>query len=307
MNYITLTILPDRQAVAKFRADDLEKRLREGTLRTFIPNTGSTPIPMWDMVAERQLDLSGLTLLMLDELLSTSAYSAENSKSYQSWIREHIGMLSKTGIRLYKLDGNLMTCKAIDEKLRTDGVKQEGAVIKISKDSELAAIARFCEQYSHTLYMMKPELASLGVGPMPYPHSALNCDYTPADARTGLRIIDGATRQKLAEEFGGLDNVPRYGISIGPFELVHYVREIWITAAGEAYTAPVDKALFTATYPDSDKHSSLGYLLTGKAKHDRNINIALDLDAAQILIEKIEILVKQYESAGLSFTISNRA
>jgi 6-phosphogluconolactonase/glucosamine-6-phosphate isomerase/deaminase len=318
MNYISLTILHDKQTVAKFRADDLEKRIKEGTLETFIPNTGSTPIPMWDIITDKQLDLSEITLVMLDELLSTGTYFAEDPRSYKTWLQNHISgrLPDSKKPRIHIFDADITSCQIIDEQLeiakRWGGLTKDGSILHTNREiytyiRDLAKVIRACEDYSQMLNMLRPDLASLGVGPIPYPHSALNCDYTHAAAKTGLRVIDEATKKKLMQEFGEIDKVPKYGLSIGPFELIHYVKELWITAAGTAYADPIAKALFTANFKDKDKWSSLGCLISAEAEEDRKIDIAIDVEAAEVVLQNLDRLKRNYKRAGLNLKIYNRA
>ncbi len=319
MNTVTITILNDPEAVARFRADDLEARISDSRIKSLISNTGNTPRRMMELLVERQLDLSKIKLLLLDELLPwlRQGFRAASDASFQSYIEtnwiNHVP--EKYRPQFYIPDVGRADCDVVTEELKRGKaagvITVEGSVVTLADDAyrnyrKLATIIKACKDYSELIAKIKPDIAMLGIGPMPYPHSALNCEYTPQSASTGLRVLDLASRKKLADLFGGYQKVPPYGLSIGPRELIHDVKELWITAAGEQYAKPISHALLTATESDNYIKSSIGYLITvSVAGRDRVISIVLDDTAAEVLMEEgnKKQLITNYHKNGINIEI----
>ncbi|MBI2135780.1 hypothetical protein HYU06_01795 [Candidatus Woesearchaeota archaeon] len=319
MNTITITILNDPEAVAKFRADDLEARISERRINSLIPNTGNTPRRMLELLVERRLNLSEIKLLLLDELLPwlSQGFRATSDASFESYIKANwINQLpERCSPKFYIHNVGRADCDIVREELKRGKeagvITVEGSVVNLKENGyrnhrKLATIMKACKDYSELIARIKPDIAMLGIGPMPYPHSALNCEYTPESASTGLRVLDLASRKKLAYLFGGYQKVPPYGLSIGPRELIHDVKELWITAAGTQYAGSVSHALLTATKSDNYIKSSIGYLITASvAGRDRVISIVLDDKAAEILMEEgnRKQLIANYHRNGINIEI----
>lgn len=96
---------------------------------------------------------------------------------------------------------------------------------------------------------------------------------TPFDSLTHVQRLAPATRRELAERFGGEENVPQRGITVG-IKTVTAAREIIVPAFGSPMAEPVFKML----YGRNDSVVPAAFL-----QLPVNVTVYLDPDAAEKL------------------------
>lgn len=98
-----------------------------------------------------------------------------------------------------------------------------------------------CARFAAALQQLgPPDLMVLGIGTNG--HVAFNEPGSPPDSRTRLVDLSEQTRRGHAEAFGGLERVPRTGLTIGIADILE-ARRILLLASGQAKAEILERAL----------------------------------------------------------------
>ncbi|HHI79757.1 MAG TPA: hypothetical protein ENK02_07230 [Planctomycetes bacterium] len=317
MAEVQLRILENAEACARQRCADMADLLAKDPAPCLLMNTGRTPVRMYEHFGQAGLDFSRARLRMLDAYLlspSRGFDSLEHRGSFWTFLKRKIldALPKERRPRDFSiLPGDIASCEEVEEALQ----EQEGhwhrpphpatgepgseVVLHAEVSGPLRRIQRACQAYDRLLEEDPPRVASLGIGPMPYPHMAFNnAPYTRPEAPTHLALMDEAVRISNKGDFGGPDKVPTFALTTGPATILR-AEEIWITATGPTKSLPVAWALGDPTAPDFATRSSIGYALLGK-----RVSLLLDQAAARGLLAEggLPGLKARYKAAGHKLT-----
>ncbi len=313
MAEVHLRILENAEACAEQRCADMAALLRGDPAPCLLMNTGRTPIRMYERFGSAGLNLSKARLRMLDAYLlspSRGFETLEHHGSFLSFLKHKI--LAPLPVELRPRDfsilpGDIASCEEVEDALQAQEGRwhrpphpttgEPGSEIVLHEDAQgpLARVQRACITYDRLLAQDPPRIASLGIGPMPYPHMAFNnAPYTRPEAPTHLALMDEAVRVSNKGDFGGADKVPTFALTTGPATIL-LADEIWITATGPSKSLPVAWAFGDPTAPDFPTRSSIGYALLGK-----KVSLLLDKAAARGLLADggLPGLKARYKAAG---------
>ncbi|GEM_PF-3506714 len=313
MAEVHLVILESPEACAEKRCADMKKVLQKNPAPCLLMNTGRTPVRMYQRFGQEGLNLSKARIRMLDAYLlspSRGFESLDHPGSFYSFLKNQILSVLPKALRprdFSILPGDIATCEEVESALRDQEdrwhrpshplTEEAGSEIVLHEDVEgpLAWIQRTCQTYDSLLKEDPPSVASLGIGPMPYPHMAFNnAPYTRPEAPTHLSLMDKAVRISNKGAFGSEDRVPTYSLTAGPATILQ-ADEIWITATGPSKSLPVAWAFGDPGATDFWTRSSIGYALLGK-----KVSLLLDQAAARGLLAKngLSGLKSRYKAAG---------
>ncbi len=320
MSEVRLRIVESPEACARLRTSDMRIALATRPDLVFVGNTGRTPIDMYREWGKTGLDISRVHLRMLDSYVVSPSRGYEGSDyagSFTRFVVERIlGVLDpKKRPRDWTIPPeNAATCEELAQELEEYPkawtrsphpiTGEPGSEFVISPDAigALARVRRACAAYEALLAREEIEIVSLGVGPLPYPHMAFNTGpYTRPDAPTHLTLLDPASREANAGEFGGdAENVPPFALTMGPATLLRG-KELWITAIGSGKEAAIAHALADPRKTDFEFRSSIAYALRGA-----RVDIVLDEDASRELLAEdgLSGLEARYREAGHALTAS---
>jgi 6-phosphogluconolactonase/glucosamine-6-phosphate isomerase/deaminase len=315
--------------VAEFRAAELVSALKRRPALVYLGNTGRTPLPMYRRLAESGQDFTRLRVRMLDSWIlapETGFDSLEHPGSFTRYVHAHWLALLDPDRRprdLALLPEDLTTCRQIEEALAAAPetwwrpphpvTGEPGAEIDIKPAATgvLQLVKRSCEAFETLLLEAPPDIVSVGVGRLPYPHVAFNnAPYTGPLAGTHLTITDGSVRATQAGTFGGPGRVPGFALTCGPATVMRGGR-IWITATGAGKSAPVaqvfgdprpgaggqgDEGQGGEAASDFELRGSIAYLL----RHP-DVSLVLDEAAAAGLLADggVRDLKRRYDEAGI--------
>ncbi len=313
MAEVHLRVLENAGACAQQRCADMAEILRKDPAPCLLMNTGRTPVRMYEHFGQANLDLSKARLRMLDAYLlspSRGFETLDHHGSFFSFLKHKIlaPMAPELRPRDFSiLPGDIASCEEVEAALQAQEghwhrpphplTEEPGSEVVLHEDVEgpLARIQRACTAYDHLLSEDPPRVASLGIGPMPYPHMAFNNDpYTRPEAPTHLALMDEAVRVSNKGDFGGADKVPTFALTTGPATILR-AEEIWITATGPSKSLPIAWAFGDPGAPDFATRSSIGYALLGK-----RVSLLLDQAAARGLLAERGLpgLKARYKAAG---------
>jgi 6-phosphogluconolactonase/glucosamine-6-phosphate isomerase/deaminase len=313
MAEVQLRILENAEACAEQRCSDMEGILLENPAPCLLMNTGRTPVRMYERFGEAGLDLSMARIRMLDAYLlspSRGFETLEHHGSFLSFLRNKIlsNLTQEHRPRDFSiLPGDIASCEEVEAALHSQEghwhrpphpvTEEPGSEIVLHEDAEgpLARVQRACTAYDRLLNEDPPRVASLGIGPMPYPHMAFNnAPYTRPEAPTHLSLMDEAVRISNKGDFGAADRVPTFALTTGPATIL-LAEEIWITATGPSKSLPIAWSFGDPGVPDFFTRSSIGYALLGK-----RVSLLLDQAAAKGLLADggLQGLKARYKAAG---------
>ena len=318
MARVLLRIVAGPEDAARARSADMKAALEAKPELVFVGNTGRTPIKMYERWAQDGLDLSGVRLRMLDAYLTSPSRGfddAEHEGCFTRFVVDRIlaPLAPEHRPRDWTIPPeDVTTCEEIDEaleeqpenwsRLRHPISGEHGAEFVISEQATgaLARVRRACEAYERLMQRETLDLVSLGIGPKPYPHMAFNCGpYTRPDAPTHLTLLDEASREANAGDFGDdPELVPPYSITTGPGTLLG-ADKLWVTALGANKSEAVAWSFADPNASDFEFRSSIGYALRA-----RELDLLLDEAAAADLLEdaNFERLAERYAQAGHELT-----
>ncbi len=313
MAEVELRIHEDAEALARNRAEALMRLLADKPDAVLLLNTGNTPRRIYEICTSSGLDLSRARIRLLDGLLlhpRGGFTDLDHPGCFTRYIRKHLlGPLPPPRRpRDWVLPPeDLCTCEEIEKQLSEDPdswsspphpeTGDPGSEIRIADHAGgiLGRVRRACEAYESLLAEDPPDLANLGVGPMPYPHMAFNDGpWTRFEAETHLTRTSDSTREALAPAFGGKERVPPFALTAGPRSILR-AREIWITAIGSSKAEAVARAFADPSAEEAGLGSSIGYALKAS-----RVSLHLDEDAAEHLTGEggLAALKKRYRAAG---------
>jgi glucosamine-6-phosphate deaminase len=194
-----LTVLPTPAAIGEHLADRLLSALTGDRFLLGCP-TGRTPRPFYEALARRAADLSRVVFVMMDEYLD-SQYEYTRAHSCHAFVARYIR-----------------------EPL---GVREDAIWFPDPKDPA-AYDARIAEAGGIDFFFLASG-ATDG-------HVAFNSPGTPRDTRTRIVPLSEETRRdnlKTFPDFGTIDNVPRYGVSVG-IDTIARAREAVMVVWGES-------------------------------------------------------------------------
>ncbi len=182
--------------------------------------TGSSPEGLYDCLVEKyekgELDFSGITSYNLDEYYPITP---DNDHSYRYFMDRHLfDRVNINKANTYVPDGTAADpdafCREYDAEIKAAG----GIGIQL-----------------------------LGVGQNG--HIGFNEPATPFYSFTHIQKLTDRTKRSKAERFGGIDNVPAYGITMG-LKTITEARNIILLAYGEEKSAAVYQMVYgkTMTY-----------------------------------------------------------
>ncbi len=324
---VRLRILPSEEHVAEFRAAELIAALKRRPALVYLGNTGRTPEAMYSRLAASGDDFSRLRVRMLDAWLlspETGFRSLDHPGSFTRYVHERWLALMEEPKRprdLALLPEDLTTCRAVEEALAAQPdawwrpphpiTGEPGAEIDVrpSAAGVLQLVRRNCAAFEELLRESPPDIASVGVGPLPYPHVAFNNGpWTRPLAETHLTLTDPAVREHHARTFGGSGQVPAFALTSGPATVMRSGR-IWVTATGSGKSLPVAHA-FGDPRPGpgvpgaAGAEDASGFELKGSICYllrHRDVSMVLDESAAAGLLADggVRDLKRRYDEAGI--------
>ncbi len=240
-------VLPSPEAIGDDVARRIVQRIESASAagRRFLLGcpTGRTPRPVYAALArearERQLDLSVVVLVMMDEYLVVGPHeSLQYAPANQPWACHHFARVEIAA----QLNGGLSTAY----RLREDSVW-----FPDPRDPE-AYDARIADAGGIDFFMLASG-ASDG-------HVAFNQPGSARDSRTRIIPLSDETRRdnlKTSPAFGTLDAVPRYGVSVG-IATIATAREavmiVWGASKRETLCRMLGASRYEADWPATVIH-----------------------------------------------------
>lgn len=205
--------------------------------------TGATPVALYDaMVRDRKkngTDYSSVVALNLDEYVGVEAKAANSFASYMRVkLFDHINIQPEN---TFIPDG--MAENLVDE----------------------------CARYAETVRKHRRDLQILGIGANG--HIAFNEPFTRPEEPVHIAALTAQTRADAAENFGGTENVPTYGLTMGIEEILQ-AEKIILLALGEHKA----RAVYNMICGKDD----MSCPATALRKH-RDVTVILDKSAAELL------------------------
>jgi glucosamine-6-phosphate deaminase len=205
-----VVITTNESAAGEFAADIIERRAHAGALRVIGVATGSSPLPVYDALARR--DLAGVRsarAFALDEYVGLPAAHPESYRSVVS--REVTARLGLDPERVHVPDGSV-------DRLSTAGERYEN----------LIALAGGID------------VQILGIGTTG--HIGFNEPTSSLASRTRVKTLTEQTRRDNARFFPSLDEVPRHCVTQGLGTILD-AREVVLIAVGSRKAAAVAAAV----------------------------------------------------------------
>ncbi|WP_314456249.1 glucosamine-6-phosphate deaminase [uncultured Microbacterium sp.] len=205
-----VVITTNESTAGEFAADIIERRAHAGALRVIGVATGSSPLPVYDALARR--DLAGVRAaraFALDEYVGLPAAHPESYRSVVS--REVTARLGLDPERVHVPDGSV-------DRLSTAGERYEN----------LIALAGGID------------VQILGIGTTG--HIGFNEPTSSLASRTRVKTLTEQTRRDNARFFPSLDEVPRHCVTQGLGTILD-AREVVLIAVGSRKAAAVAAAV----------------------------------------------------------------
>ena len=208
-----LTVVPDARAMSEAAADIVAATVASKPDAVISVPTGSTPLGMFDALAERvsrgAIDLSDIQLFCLDEYVGVSA---ENPNSLTGWLQS--AFIDRVGIPPDHVHALPATASDIHTAAET-------------YERDLAALGGL-------------DLAVLGLGPNG--HVAYNEPGSPVDSRTRVVNLTPESIAQAAAYWEGAVSIPATAVTIGVGTLLE-AKRIVLIVAGHAKADVLQAAL----------------------------------------------------------------
>lgn len=212
---ITEHFYNDRQQLVSDLNQHLVAHLTQALHRreqaTLILPGGSTPIPLFDLLAQQKLEWPRITLLLTDERWLASDHPDSN----EGRIRTHI--LNKTPARfisLYSGDAQPEAGeKIIEQRLRTLNWPADICVLGMGEDGHIASLFAEAAEFAHGMSEHNSALC-LSTRPPQAAHARLSLTLNALlNSREIIIFIQGENKKKLYES--ARNNVNRISLPVG--------------------------------------------------------------------------------------------
>lgn len=209
-------MLPSPEAIGEHLADRVLSRITGKRFLLGCP-TGRTPRPFYDALARRQPDLSRVVFVMMDEYLDSRLEYAPSHSCHDfvgRYIREPLGI-------------------------------DENAIWFPDPKDPPAYDARIAAAGGIDFFFLASGVTD--------GHVAFNPPGTPRESQTRILELSEETRRdnlKTFPDFGSLENVPRYGISVG-IETIARAREAVMVVWGESKRQTLSRIVAADRYDPS--------------------------------------------------------
>ena len=239
---VRVQVFPEPIAASKTAADQIAKRIRacesEGKPCVLGLATGSTPIALYQelirMHREEELSFHNVVTFNLDEYLPMQPASPH---SYVRFMKENLfDSINIQAENVHIPDGSVPP-EQVDQHCRDyeDNIRAAGGI----------------------------DIQVLGIGRTG--HIGFNEPGSQPDSSTRRVTLNEVTRQDATPEFGSLENVPEYAITMGVGTIMQS-RQILLLAFGESKAAIVQQAYegeITSNIPATflQKHNHVEYLI----------------------------------------------
>eukprot|EP01095_Lingulamoeba_sp_RSL-Kostka_P014268 TRINITY_DN6173_c0_g4_i1.p1 TRINITY_DN6173_c0_g4~~TRINITY_DN6173_c0_g4_i1.p1 ORF type:complete len:262 (-),score=95.20 TRINITY_DN6173_c0_g4_i1:165-950(-) len=203
--------------------------------------TGSTPIPVYERLVEnynnQEVSFENVKTFNLDEYYPIEE---DNEESYHYFMNKHL--FSKININ----DTNIPTGKEQSEE----------------------EIENFCTNYENDIKESKIDIQILGIGR----NGHIGFNEPPSERGSVTRKVElnEITRTDASDDFGGIDNVPKYAITMGISSIMDNAKEIILMAWGNKKAEIVAQAIessVTNNVPASllQQHTNVTFVLDREA------------------------------------------
>lgn len=182
----------------------IESELKSGRLHVLGLATGSTMIPVYELLTQSNLDFSSVTAFNLDEYVGLQK---DNPNSYAYFMNEH-----------------LFSKKPFKETFIPNGVATD-------LDEE-------CGRYEKELNAHPLDIQLLGVGENG--HIAFNEPGTPSDSVTHVATLTDSTLGVNSQYFENDEKIPNTALTMG-ISSINQAKKLIMVAFGEKKRAAIEK------------------------------------------------------------------
>lgn len=182
----------------------IESELKSGRLHVLGLATGSTMIPVYELLTQSNLDFSSVTAFNLDEYVGLQA---DNPNSYAYFMNEH-----------------LFSKKPFKETFIPNGAAAD-------LDEE-------CSRYERELNAHPLDIQLLGVGENG--HIAFNEPGTPSDSVTHVATLTDSTLGVNSQYFENDEKIPNTALTMG-ISSINQAKKLIMVAFGEKKRAAIEK------------------------------------------------------------------